>query len=160
MLLGREMDTRTTVYKKTDEIYQLKMKASVAFFSEVEKKFGNMPFTLRALEDEKKARMGVVECVNHKLIEPFTVLYEKEGELVAQFKFTVLLMPSGSHKITGEAVDWDMYETEHDIKDDTIKVNFSATFIYNYGRVSFNKKTSPSLTTVLNFCVAAKFVLC
>ncbi|XP_076341893.1 proliferation-associated protein 2G4-like isoform X2 [Tachypleus tridentatus] len=115
------MDTRTTVYKKTDEIYQLKMKASVAFFSEVEKKFGNMPFTLRALEDEKKARMGVVECVNHKLIEPFTVLYEKEGELVAQFKFTVLLMPSGSHKITGEAVDWDMYETEHDIKDDTIK---------------------------------------
>ncbi|XP_076341895.1 proliferation-associated protein 2G4-like [Tachypleus tridentatus] len=90
------MDTRTTVYKKTDEIYQLKMKASRAFFSEVEK-FGNMPFTLRALEDEKKARMGVVECVNHKLIEPFTVLYEKEGELVAQFKFTVLLMPSGSH---------------------------------------------------------------
>ncbi|XP_076371768.1 proliferation-associated protein 2G4-like [Tachypleus tridentatus] len=80
-----------------------------------------MPFTLRALEDEKKARMGVVECVNHKLIEPFTVLYEKEGELVAQFKFTVLLMPSGSHKITGEAVDCDMYETEHDIKDDTIK---------------------------------------
>ncbi|XP_076342034.1 proliferation-associated protein 2G4-like isoform X2 [Tachypleus tridentatus] len=97
---------------------------------------------VRALEDEKKARMGVVECVNHKLIEPFTVLYEKEafvskqqqnlelaedctyqhkGELVAQFKFTVLLMPSGLHKITGEAVDWDMYETEHDIKDDTIK---------------------------------------
>lgn len=33
----------------------------------------------RSFEDEKKARMGVVECVNHKLIEPFTVLYEKEG---------------------------------------------------------------------------------
>ncbi|XP_076342036.1 proliferation-associated protein 2G4-like isoform X4 [Tachypleus tridentatus] len=82
---------------------------------------------VRALEDEKKARMGVVECVNHKLIEPFTVLYEKEGELVAQFKFTVLLMPSGLHKITGEAVDWDMYETEHDIKDDTIKKSSRAS---------------------------------
>lgn len=33
----------------------------------------------RSFDDEKKARMGVVECVNHKLIEPFTVLYEKEG---------------------------------------------------------------------------------
>ncbi|XP_076323274.1 proliferation-associated protein 2G4-like isoform X1 [Tachypleus tridentatus] len=131
---GREMDTRTTVYKKTDEIYQLKMKASRAFFSEVEKKFGNMPFTLRALEDEKKARMGVVECVNHKLIEPFTVLYEKEGELVAQFKFTVLLMPSGSHKITGEAVDWDMYETEHDIKDDTIKALLSKSVAPKSGK--------------------------
>ncbi|XP_076341916.1 uncharacterized protein LOC143242421 [Tachypleus tridentatus] len=119
-------NTNTPVYGKIGPYNEgsrlfLTCISGTAFFSEVEKKFGNMPFTLRALEDEKKARMGVVECVNHKLIEPFTVLYEKEGELVAQFKFTVLLMPSGSHKITGEAVDWDMYETEHDIKDDTIK---------------------------------------
>ena len=24
--------------------------------------------------------MGVVECMNHKLVEPFNVLYEKDGE--------------------------------------------------------------------------------
>ena len=24
--------------------------------------------------------MGVVECLNHKLVEPFNVLYEKEGK--------------------------------------------------------------------------------
>ncbi|NXR59759.1 PA2G4 protein, partial [Rhadina sibilatrix] len=35
---------------------------------------------LRALEDEKKARMGVVECAKHELLQPFNVLYEKEGE--------------------------------------------------------------------------------
>ncbi|XP_023217706.1 proliferation-associated protein 2G4-like [Centruroides sculpturatus] len=119
---GREMDTRTTVYKKTDEIYQLKMKASRAFFSEVDKRFGNMPFTLRAFDDEKKARMGVVECVNHKLVEPFTVLYEKEGEYVAQFKFTVLLMPTGSHKITSGPIDMDMYETEFKLEDESLKM--------------------------------------
>jgi hypothetical protein len=45
----------------------------------VAKQFGTMPFNLRSMEDEKKARMGVVECVTHKLIEPFQVLYEKEG---------------------------------------------------------------------------------
>ncbi|KFM70392.1 Proliferation-associated protein 2G4, partial [Stegodyphus mimosarum] len=118
---GREMDTRTTVFKKTDEVYQLKMKASRAFFSEVDKRFGNMPFTLRSFEDEKKARMGVVECVNHKLVEPFTVLYEKEGEYVAQFKFTVLLMPSGSHKITSGPIDLDLYETELVVDDDSLK---------------------------------------
>lgn len=118
---GREMDTRTTVYKKTDEIYNLKMKASRAFFSEVDKRFGNMPFTLRSFEDEKKARMGVVECVNHKLVEPFTVLYEKEGEYVAQFKFTVLLMPSGSHKITSGPIDIDMYESEYQLEDESLK---------------------------------------
>jgi len=38
-----------------------------------------MPFNLRNFEDEKKAKMGVMECVNHKLIEPFQVLFEKTG---------------------------------------------------------------------------------
>lgn len=36
-----------------------------------------MPFNLRHFEEETKARMGVVECVSHKMIEPFQVLYEK-----------------------------------------------------------------------------------
>jgi len=65
--------------------------------------------------------MGVLECVNHKLLEPFTVLYEKETEFVAQFKFTVLLMPSGSHKITGLPIDTSILESEHHIEDDSIK---------------------------------------
>lgn len=29
------MDTRCTIYKKTDEVYQLKLKASRMFYSEV-----------------------------------------------------------------------------------------------------------------------------
>lgn len=37
-------------------------------------------FLCRAFEDEKKARMGVVECAKHELLQPFNVLYEKEGE--------------------------------------------------------------------------------
>lgn len=36
--------------------------------------------TLRAFEDESKARLGVVECAKHELLQPFTVLHEKEGE--------------------------------------------------------------------------------
>merc|ERR1711879_140695 len=92
---GREMDTRTTVYKKKDTMYALKMKASRQFLSETEKKFLLMPFTLRAVGDEKKAKMGVVECVKHDLMQPFNVLFEREGEFVAQYKQTVLLMPNG-----------------------------------------------------------------
>lgn len=117
---GRELDTRATIYKKTDEVYQLKMKASRTVLSDVDKKFGVMPFTLRYFDDEVKAKMGLKECVNHKLIEPFPVLHEKEGELVAQFKFTILLLPSRSHKITGLPVDMSMYKTEHKIEDESI----------------------------------------
>lgn len=117
---GRELDSRATIYKKTDEVYQLKMKASRAVLSDVDKKFGVMPFSLRYFDEEVKAKMGLKECVNHKLIEPFPVLHEKEGELVAQFKFTVLLMPTRSHKITGLPIDTSAYKTEHKIEDESI----------------------------------------
>lgn len=36
-----------------------------------------MPFNLRHFEEETKARMGIVECISHKMVEPFQVLYEK-----------------------------------------------------------------------------------
>lgn len=123
---GREMDARTTIYKKKDTVYNLKMKASRQFFSEMENKFGAMPFTLRMFEDEKKAKMGVVECVKHDLVEPFNVLYEREGECVAQFKFTVLLMPNGPMKITGLPFDADCYQSENAVEDEELK-NLLAT---------------------------------
>lgn len=77
--VGKETDTRVSVYKKTDEIYQLKLKASRIFYSEVRTKHGNMPFNLRYFQDESKAKMAVTECVKNKLIEPFQVLYDKPG---------------------------------------------------------------------------------
>jgi methionine aminopeptidase len=118
----REQGTRTTVYKKKDIIYQLKMKTSRAFLSEAEKRYGLFPFTLRSFEDETKARVGVVECAKHDLMEPYPVYYEKENELVAEFKFTVLIMPNGTMKITGLPVDLDVYQSENQILDENIKV--------------------------------------
>lgn len=118
---GRETDTRTTVFKKKDIVYQLKMKASRQFLSETEKKFGLLPFSLRLFDDEKKARMGVVECVKHDLMQPFAVLYERDGEYVAQFKFTVVLMPNGPLKITGLPFEKELYQSEHDIQNEDLK---------------------------------------
>ncbi|XP_034248735.1 proliferation-associated protein 2G4 [Thrips palmi] len=115
--VGREANSRVTIYKKTDESYQLKMKASRAFYSDVIHKHGTMPFNLRYFEDETKAKLGAVECVNHKLIEPFQVLYDRPGQYVAQFKFTVLLMPSGTIKITGLPLDTDLYSSEYQVTD-------------------------------------------
>jgi len=118
---GKELETRVSVYKRTEDQYMLKLKASRAFFSEVQNKHGMMAFNLRDFEDEKKAKMGVVECVKNKLIEPYQVLYEKPGEVVAQFKFTVLLMPAGSHKITGLPFDPTLFESENKIEDEDLK---------------------------------------
>ncbi|KAG9156825.1 hypothetical protein Leryth_022750 [Lithospermum erythrorhizon] len=93
-------EKQTTIYKRAvDRNYHLKMKASRFIFSEINQKFPIMPFTARALED-KRARLGLVECVNHELLQPYPVLHEKPGDLVAHIKFTVLLMPNGSDRIT------------------------------------------------------------
>lgn len=42
-------------------------------FNEMNHRFPTLPFTLRALEDEKQARMGVVECLKHDLLHPYPV---------------------------------------------------------------------------------------
>jgi len=118
---AKEHETRTTVYKRTDLTYALKMKTSRAFYSEVCNKFTMMPFTLRAFEDEKKARLGVGECTNHELLTPYPVLYEKDGEFVAQFKFTVLLMPNGPLRITNGSWDPETLQSEFSIKDEELR---------------------------------------
>ncbi|PPE02390.1 hypothetical protein GOBAR_AA39726 [Gossypium barbadense] len=93
-------EKQTTIYKRAvDKNYHLKMKASRFIFSEINQRFPILPFTARALE-EKRARLGLVECVNHDLLQPYPVLYEKPGDYVAHIKFTVLLMPNGSDRIT------------------------------------------------------------
>ncbi|KAJ4842193.1 ERBB-3 binding protein 1 [Turnera subulata] len=97
-------EKNTTIYKRAvDKNYHLKMKASRFIFSEINQKYPIMPFTARAFE-EKRARLGLVECVNHDLLQPYPVLYEKPGDLVAHIKFTVLLMPNGSDRITSHAL--------------------------------------------------------
>lgn len=93
---ARTEQSRTTVYKRSNDVnYQLKMKTSRAIFSEVQKKAGAFPFTLRALEDQKRARMGVQEAVQHGLLRPYDVVHTPAGTQVAEFFFTLALLPAG-----------------------------------------------------------------
>lgn len=48
-----------------------------------------MPFNIRSFEEETKARMGVVECMSHKMIEPFQVLYEKPSKF-KNFRYNIM----------------------------------------------------------------------
>jgi curved DNA binding protein len=97
----KESEIRTTVYKRAlENTYTLKTQKARQFLAEVGKKFPTLPFSLRAF-DETVGRVGVSEANRHELLHPYPVLHEKPGEFVAQFKFTVLLLPGGTKKITG-----------------------------------------------------------
>jgi len=113
----KESNVSTTVHKRSDETYLLKMKASRAFFSDVCNRFTLMPFTLRAFEDEKKAKMGLKECVTHELLHPYPVQHDSDGKPVAQFKYTVLVVPNGNIRINGGLFDPSLFKSEHQIED-------------------------------------------
>jgi len=114
---SKPSDLRTTVYRKNDIVYQLKMKHARQFFSEAVKQYNNMPFSLRSFENEVQTKLGVVECERHGLMQPYGILVEREGEYVAQFKYTVLLTAAGILKIAGLPFDDSVYEPELTIQD-------------------------------------------
>merc|ERR1719409_1674664 len=99
---GRETELRSTVFKRAVETsYQLKTQKARQFIGEVNRRFPTLPFSLRAFEDEQMARVGVSEAKRHELLHEYPVLREREGEIIAQFKFTVLILPGGTKKVTG-----------------------------------------------------------
>ena len=55
------------------------------------------------------------------------MIFLSSGEHVAQFKFTVLLMPNGPHKITGLPFEEELYSSEHSVKDADIQVLLPST---------------------------------
>ena len=95
-----ERDARTTVFKRNvDETYILKMKTSVMILRESNTKFPTFPFSLRQFDSESKAKMGIVEMAKHNLVEPYTVVFDKDG-YVSQFKATVLVKKDGPVVLT------------------------------------------------------------
>jgi len=98
---ARPGELRTTVFKRNvEQQYLLKVKASRQVLAEVDKKFPTMPFTLRHLSDIRTARLGINECIAHGLLTPYPSLHDYSGK-VAHFKCTVLLLPSGTSRVTG-----------------------------------------------------------
>ncbi|KAG0271714.1 Proliferation-associated protein 2G4 [Linnemannia exigua] len=112
--------SRTTIYKKTTTNYSLKMQTSRVVLSEITKKFGQFPFNLRQMDDERKARMGLLECIKHNVVTAYDVMEEEKGEFVAQFLFTVCVMPSGPLRITNTPIDLETIQTEKKIADEEI----------------------------------------
>eukprot|EP01083_Nonionella_stella_P228373 809397_1 len=138
---GRELNEQTTVFKREVDVnYNLKMQASRRFLAEVNRRFPTYPFTLRSIED-KSARLGLTECLKHDLLQPYPVLFEKEGEFVAQLKFTVLLMPSGIMKITGlDGVDLSQIQSEYSVQDEDLKALLAQPIKSKKRRRKKNKK--------------------
>jgi len=140
----QEVDERPAIYKRAPEVnYNLKRKASRQIFGEIQKKYAVFPFNIRSL-DPKVVNFAIKECAQHELVHPYPVLYEKTGDYVAHVKFTALLLPSGTVKITGLPFDRSKLKTTVTVKsEDLLKTIATATSSAKTGAGKKKKKKKP-----------------
>lgn len=97
----KEREVRPSIFKVSlENNYATKMESARELQREVDTKFQTFPFGVRNLET-KKARLGLSEMVKHGVVSPYPVLFEKDGETVAQFKVTLLVTQKKIERVTG-----------------------------------------------------------
>ncbi|KAH7551472.1 hypothetical protein BM1_09788 [Bipolaris maydis] len=112
---------RTTLHRRTATTYQLKRPTSRALLSEVVKKFGTFPFSLRQLEDEKGAKVGVVECVRTGVLRQYEVVVDKDNQPVARLFSTVSIGKNGMQRLAQPTpIDVSKYKSDKKIEDEEI----------------------------------------
>lgn len=98
----KESDIKTTIYRRaSDSEHLVKTQAAKKFMIEARRRFPDLPFSIRAFEDVAGAKVGVAEAKRHGLLHEYPVIRERDGCTIVQFKYTVLLLPSGTKKVTG-----------------------------------------------------------
>ena len=85
----KTLENRPTLHRRTTITYQLKRPSSRQILSEIVKKFGTFPFSLRQLDDERAAKVGVVECVRSNVLRQYEVVADKDSAPVARVLTTI-----------------------------------------------------------------------
>jgi methionine aminopeptidase len=83
------LENRPTLHRRTTLTFGLKRPSSRKILSEVVKKFGTFPFSLRQLDDEREAKIGVVENVRGNVFRQYEVVGDKDGEPVSRLLTTI-----------------------------------------------------------------------
>merc|ERR1711934_594649 len=125
---ARQSEGRTTVFKRAVDVnYKLRRKTSRGLLSEVNKNHPTLPFTLRSLSNATQAKAGVIECTRHELLHEYPVLKVKDGTHVVHLKFVLLLLPSGSNRVTGQLSNLPKFTSDKTVSDDIAKILATST---------------------------------
>jgi methionine aminopeptidase len=116
----KTLPNRPTIHKKTANTFALKRPSAKEVLSEVNKKFGTFPFSLRQLKDERTAKLGVLECVRGNIFRQYEVVGEKDGKPVARLFNTVAVTKNGVSKLAAPTIDLSKYKSDKKIEDEEI----------------------------------------
>ncbi|KAJ5506718.1 Winged helix-turn-helix transcription repressor DNA-binding [Penicillium expansum] len=117
----KNLDHRATLHRRTTTTYGLKRPSSRQTLSEVVKKFGTFPFSLRQLDDEKAAKVGVVECVRGGVLRQYEPAGETDGSPVSRLLTTVAITKNGLTKLAAaKPVDVEQIKSDKKLEDEEI----------------------------------------
>lgn len=85
----KTLENRPTLHRRTTITCGLKRPSSRQTLSEIVKKFGTFPFSLRQLDDERAAKIGIVECVRSNVVRQYEVIADKDGAAVSRLFTTI-----------------------------------------------------------------------
>ncbi|CAN8096365.1 unnamed protein product [Discula destructiva] len=117
----KQLEPRATLHRRTATPTPLKRPSSRKIYSEVQKKYNLFPFSLRQFEDEKDAKIGVIEPVRAGAFRQYEVVGEKDGSPVVRTWTTVAITKNGIIKV-GAPPAWDLtkFKTDKKITDEEI----------------------------------------
>ncbi|KAI9879462.1 MAG: Curved DNA-binding protein (42 kDa protein) [Pleopsidium flavum] len=137
----RTLGNRPTLHRRTTITYGLKRPSSRQTLSEIVKKFGTFPFSLRQLDDERAAKVGVVECVRSNVLRQYEVVGDKDSEPVARLLSTVAITKNGLVRLSAPpSPDLSKYKTEKKITDEEILKILEQPVARSTGAKSKNRK--------------------
>jgi len=137
----KTINNRPTLHRRTTTTYGLKRPSSRATLSEIVKKFGTFPFSLRQLDDERAAKVGVVECVRGGVIRQYEVVGDKDNDPVARLFTTVALTKNGLTRLAAPpSPDLEKYKTDKKITDAEVLKILEQPIGKSTGAKSKNKK--------------------
>ncbi|GAB7352616.1 hypothetical protein MBLNU459_g2993t1 [Dothideomycetes sp. NU459] len=117
----KTLNNRATLHRRTTTTYGLKRPSSRATLSEIVKKFGTFPFSLRQLEDERAAKVGVVECVRGGVVRQYEVIGDKDNEPVSRLFTTVAITKNGITKLSAApSPNLEAFKTDKKITDEEV----------------------------------------
>ncbi|KAK4135374.1 Creatinase/aminopeptidase [Trichocladium antarcticum] len=137
----KQFEQRTTLHRRTANTYALKRPSSRKILSEVQKKFGTFPFSLRQLDDERDAKTGVIECVRGNVFRPYEASGDKDNSPVARLLTTIAITKNGITKLgAAPALDLSKVKSDKKIEDEEILKILEQPLSRNTGNKSKNKK--------------------
>ncbi|PFH57479.1 hypothetical protein XA68_15010 [Ophiocordyceps unilateralis] len=141
------LQQRATLHRRTTQTYLLKRPTSRKILSEVQKKFGTFPFSLRQLEDEQHAKSGVVECVRGNVFRQYELVADKDNAPVARLLTTIAITKNGITKLSAPpALDVSKYKSDKKIADEEVLKILEQPLSRNTGKKKSKSKKKKKAT--------------